>query len=124
MKNLSEPSEKLKDPRNELIKKCISELDKLFKDRTCYLKSVLLYITDYTPALLKECLPYVAYYFTTGPWRSCWVRYGYDPRKDPKSKIYQMIDYRLRYYAEPEINLVKPKPRSAYHKRKFQRYEI
>ena len=47
--------------------------------------------------------------------------YGYDPRKDPKSKIYQMIDYRLRYYAEPEINLVKPKPRSAYHKRKFQR---
>jgi hypothetical protein len=32
-----------------------------------------------------------------------------------------MIDYRLRYYAEPEINLVKPKPRSAYHKRKFQR---
>ena len=54
----------------------------------------------------------------------CWVRYGYDPRKDPMSKKYQMIDYRLRYYAEPEINLVKPKPRSAYHKRKFQRYFI
>ncbi len=65
-----EPSEKLKEPRNELVKKCINELNKLFNDRSCYLKSVLLYITDYTPALLKESLPYVAYYFTTGPWRS------------------------------------------------------
>ncbi len=60
-----------------------------------------------------------AYYFTTGPWRSCWVRFGYDPRKIPESKIYQMIDYRLRYYSEPEQK-VKAKPRSSYHKRKFR----
>eukprot|EP00061_Rhincodon_typus_P014926 g42313.t1 len=32
----------------------------------------------------------------TGPWRSLWVRFGYDPRKDPKAKIYQVLDFRLR----------------------------
>lgn len=25
-----------------------------------------------------------------------WVRYGYDPRKDPSSRIYQTFDFRLR----------------------------
>jgi hypothetical protein len=33
--------------------------------------------------------------------------------------MYQMIDYRLRYSAEPEQK-VKAKPRSSYHKRKWR----
>ena len=48
------------------------------------------------------------------------MRFGYDPRNDPQAKIYQMIDYRLRYYSEPDQK-VKAKPRSSYHKRKFRR---
>ena len=52
-------------------------------------------------------------------WRSCWVRFGYDPRLCPDARIYQMIDYRLRYSAEPEQK-VKAKPRSSYHKRKWR----
>ena len=47
------------------------------------------------------------------------MRFGYDPRLSPEAKMYQMIDYRLRYSAEPE-QLVKAKPRSSYHKRKFR----
>ena len=45
---------------------------------------------------LKFILPTVAYYFTSGPWRNQWVKFGYDPRKDPKSAIYQTLDYRVR----------------------------
>jgi len=116
----NEPNDKLKEPRSEHIRQAIETLRELFVQRPCYLKSALMCLTNISPSLLKETLPYVAYYFTTGPWRSCWVRYRYDPRKFPESKIYQMIDYRLRYYAEPETNLIKPKPRSAYHKRKFR----
>lgn len=116
------PSDKLKAARTEQIRECISKLTELFQKRPCYLKSVLLCITNYSASLLKETLPYVAYYFTTGPWRSCWVRYGYDPRKHPESKIYQMIDYRLRNTAEPE-HIVKTKPRSSYHKRKFRGFK-
>lgn len=32
----------------------------------------------------------------TGPWRSLWVRFGYDPRKHPEAKIYQVLDFRIR----------------------------
>lgn len=118
--NIPEKSnEKLKEPRNPLLSSCVEKLKELFNERPCYLKSVLLCTTNFSPSMLKEALPYVAYYFTTGPWRSCWVRFGYDPRLCPQAKIYQMIDYRLRYSAEPEQK-VKPRPRSSYHKRKWR----
>ena len=32
----------------------------------------------------------------TGPWRSLWVRLGYDPRKIPEAKKYQVLDFRIR----------------------------
>lgn len=32
----------------------------------------------------------------TGPWRSLWIRFGYDPRKHPEAKIYQVLDFRIR----------------------------
>jgi len=111
-------NDRLKLARNETVCECIARLKELFEKRPCYLKSVLLCITKFSPSTLKEALPHVAYYFTTGPWRSCWVRFGFDPRKDPNAKIYQMIDYRLRYCAEPEQK-IKSKPRPSYHKRKY-----
>lgn len=52
-------------------------------------------------------LPAVAYYFVTGPWRSTWVRFGYDPRRHPEAKIYQTLDVRLRrrkYSSFPILN--------------------
>ena len=51
---------------------------------------------DINPEKLKCMLPLVAYYFITGPWRTLWVRFGYDPRKNKEAKIYQLVDYRIR----------------------------
>ncbi|KAJ1724723.1 tau 95 subunit of transcription factor TFIIIC [Coemansia erecta] len=36
----------------------------------------------------------MAYVMENGPWRSCWIRFGYDPRKDKDSCKYQVFDYR------------------------------
>ncbi|KAJ1674252.1 tau 95 subunit of transcription factor TFIIIC [Spiromyces aspiralis] len=36
----------------------------------------------------------VAFWMSTGPWRDCWVRYGYDPRRDPAAAAYQSVDMR------------------------------
>ena len=33
-------------------------------------------------------LPLVAYNVTSGPWRTLWVRFGYDPRTSPEGKMY------------------------------------
>ncbi len=49
------------------------------------------------PLHLKFILPTLAYYFTTGPWRNQWVRFGYDPRKDRAgAAMLQTLDYRVR----------------------------
>lgn len=45
---------------------------------------------------LKFIIPTLAYYFTTGPWRNFWVRFGFDPRKDRSAAKYQSLDYRVR----------------------------
>lgn len=39
-------------------------------------------------------MPAIAYFFMDGPWRCCWVRYGYDPRKDPIARTYQELEIR------------------------------
>ncbi|XP_055800857.1 uncharacterized protein LOC129870211 isoform X2 [Solanum dulcamara] len=58
--------------------------------------------------MLKRLLCGVAYYFLNGPFRRFWIRKGYDPRKDPESRIYQNIDFRvhheLRSYCESRLS--------------------
>jgi hypothetical protein len=39
---------------------------------------------------LRFCLPQLAYYFANGPWRMCWIVYGYDPRISADARIYQV----------------------------------
>ncbi|KAK9288664.1 hypothetical protein L1049_017125 [Liquidambar formosana] len=45
--------------------------------------------------MLRRLLFRVAYYFSNGPFLRFWIRKGYDPRKDPESRIYQRIDFRV-----------------------------
>jgi len=44
---------------------------------------------------LGQALPFVAYRFRNGPYRSSWCPFGYDPRKDPSTAWLQSIDYRM-----------------------------
>lgn len=74
----------------------LEKMKQLFEERPIWSKTALAYITKFTFEQLKVLLPAVAYYFTTGPWRITWVRLGYDPRKNPESRIYQILDYRLK----------------------------
>lgn len=67
-----------------------------------WLRSALGYETKIPKQKLKVILPSLAYYFTTGPWRLMWVRYGYDPRKDFSSRYFQTLDYRIRANALKE----------------------
>eukprot|EP00124_Ichthyophonus_hoferi_P000653 Ihof_evm24s25 gene=Ihof_evmTU24s25 len=78
--------------------------DQLFDKRPIWSKpSLMTHIPASTHKKLKYILPQLAYFFTNGPWRLLWVRLGYDPRLDPSSQIYQMIDIRLKSRAENEM---------------------
>lgn len=67
-----------------------------FEKQPIWLRSALSFESGIPRAKLKIILPSIAYYYTTGPWRLMWVRFGYDPRKDFASRYYQTLDYRIR----------------------------
>lgn len=46
-------------------------------------------------SLVRYCMNYAGYQFKGGPWRDSLVRYGLDPRTDPKYRIYQTLIFKL-----------------------------
>ncbi|XP_078350736.1 general transcription factor 3C polypeptide 5-like [Oculina patagonica] len=84
-----EAANKLKDGLVEAIKK-------LFINRPVWSRAALqCHLTSASHERMKQLLAATAYYWLNGPWRTLWTRIGYDPRKDPSAKIYQMVDFRV-----------------------------
>ncbi|CAL1536397.1 unnamed protein product [Lymnaea stagnalis] len=76
-------------------------MEKLFEERPVWNKAgILAHIDRQYHRYIRLLLPAFAYYFETGPWRNSWCKFGYDPRKDPASKKYQALDFRLRTAAK------------------------
>ncbi|KAJ1403882.1 hypothetical protein SESBI_27006 [Sesbania bispinosa] len=50
---------------------------------------------SFSHSVLRRLLSRISYYFSSGPFLRFWIKKGYDPRKDPESRIYQRIDYRV-----------------------------
>lgn len=92
------PNEAVNDPaNNSLIKQDEYEaVSKLFKDRPIWTLSSIRAHMKLPPRRLNHVLSPIAYYYSTGPWRNCFVAFGYDPRKNFDSRFYQMLDFRVR----------------------------
>ncbi|KAK8769432.1 hypothetical protein V5799_014102 [Amblyomma americanum] len=80
-------------PPDENIKRKVEEL---FQQRPMWTRNALQVELGVLPIRFKLVLPVLAYYVINGPFRTCWVRMGFDPRKDPSTKIYQVLDFRLK----------------------------
>ncbi|XP_055988838.1 general transcription factor 3C polypeptide 5 [Sorex fumeus] len=81
---------------NPVDREAEEELRKLFDVRPVWSRNAVKANLSIHPDKLKVLLPFLAYYMITGPWRSLWIRFGYDPRKDPAAKMYQVLDFRIR----------------------------
>lgn len=46
---------------------------------------------------VDRLLPLIAFHYISGPFKNCWIRYGYDPRVKSESHQYQVIDFRNLY---------------------------
>ncbi|XP_070844987.1 general transcription factor 3C polypeptide 5 [Chaetodon trifascialis] len=98
------PTECLEAARINWIRVCVKDHDKqveeqlkkMFESRPIWSRNAVKANINIHPDKLKLLLPVCAYYMVTGPWRSLWVRLGYDPRKRTDSKKYQMLDFRIR----------------------------
>ncbi|CAH1272644.1 Hypp4906 [Branchiostoma lanceolatum] len=87
----------------------LAELKKLFKERPIWSRNALQVRSGIRLLRLKLLLPLCGYYAVTGPWRSLWVKFGYDPRKDPTAKQYQLLDFRVRQGPDNKRLAVKAK---------------
>ncbi|KAJ2332864.1 tau 95 subunit of transcription factor TFIIIC [Coemansia sp. RSA 2681] len=57
---------------------------------------VLIPLSERQGCRLVTIMPSMAYLMQTGAWRSCWIRLGYDPRKDDEAYKYQVVDMRRK----------------------------
>ncbi|AOW05420.1 RNA polymerase III transcription factor IIIC subunit-domain-containing protein [Yarrowia lipolytica] len=81
----------------KLLRQCVDELQELFRERPLWTRQGLRHYVN-NPELkhiLRFALPYVAYYFRSGPWRGAYVVYGKDPRTDPSMRFYQTEAFRI-----------------------------
>ncbi|GAW82838.1 general transcription factor 3C polypeptide 5 [Plasmodium gonderi] len=93
-------------PFDSALKKYVSDklykkVKELFEVRPIWTKEVILeHLENVSTYCLKSCFSRICFYFADGPWRRTYCKYGYDPRKDPSSYIYQTIDFRDNYFKE------------------------
>lgn len=58
--------------------------------------------------ILKKCIGMHAYFVISGPWRKCWIHFGYDPVLDQDNYKYQLVEFRTKkanfqVFQKPEI---------------------
>ncbi|KAI5634528.1 RNA polymerase III transcription factor (TF)IIIC subunit domain-containing protein [Phthorimaea operculella] len=80
-------------------KEMFEKIKKMFEERPVWSQNLIRFHTKYRLVDLKIILPCLAIRMENGPWRMLWVRYGYDPRKEPEARKYQTLDFRLRHQA-------------------------
>uniref|UniRef100_A0A8C7DHM4 Ral transcription factor IIIC subunit 5 n=1 Tax=Oncorhynchus kisutch TaxID=8019 RepID=A0A8C7DHM4_ONCKI len=77
--------------------KAKEQINKMFESRPIWSRNSVKANLDIHPDKLKLLLPIVSYYMLRRcPWRSLWVRFGYDPRKTTEAKKHQVLDFRIR----------------------------
>ncbi|GAB7346978.1 hypothetical protein MBLNU459_g3133t2 [Dothideomycetes sp. NU459] len=78
------------------LKQAVKNLSQLMDERPIVTRRVAYNLIDWgSESLFKDATQYVGFSFRSGPWRDALVRYGVDPRKDPKYRIYQTLSFQL-----------------------------
>ena len=72
------------------------KVKELFEQRPMWSRYALLLLTKCRYSKLKYINPLFAFCYLNGPFRNLWIRYGYNPKLEKSSKIYQLIDCRYR----------------------------
>ena len=68
----------------------------LFEQRPIWSRYALMRKSGISTANLKKILPYIAFYWGTGPWARMWNRWGFDPRQEKVlARKLQTVDVRV-----------------------------
>ncbi|KAG9557468.1 hypothetical protein KCU71_g11030, partial [Aureobasidium melanogenum] len=84
------------EKQSEALQQCVKNLLELLESRPAVTRRVACNLVDWgNEALFKEATQYVGYSFKSGPFRDTLVKYGLDPRTDPKYRCYQTFSFQL-----------------------------
>lgn len=111
------PPEKLVKERamvSQQEKSMVPRLAVCFERQKVWSKAALCFELNCSTTDIKFILPLIAFYYLTGPFRTMWVKYGYNPHKDPSSKPLQTLDFRVR----------NPQDSQEYSRRSMHQYQI
>ncbi|KAI2609267.1 hypothetical protein GGR54DRAFT_618412 [Hypoxylon sp. NC1633] len=91
------PQKPYREPSMQVPRELLSQLQALMEERPIWTRRAILnrVIGDYTDTGIKVALQLVGYQFRGGPWRDAFVKYGVDPRQDPKFRSYQTLAFKL-----------------------------
>ncbi|XP_057671656.1 general transcription factor 3C polypeptide 5 [Diorhabda carinulata] len=103
--NIMDPNLEIPKEPKELVYKIVKEkcleddylnVKKLFDERPIWTKPAIQHLTGINADSAKVLLPAHAYYWSTGPFRTTWTKFGHDPRTNYAYRIYQTLDFRIR----------------------------
>lgn len=77
------------------VQSTVRDIQQLMKDRPIWTRRALFNRLNYRDRFFKIPVQYVGYMFLSGPWKDSIIKYGLDPRKDPKYSIYQTLIFQL-----------------------------
>jgi general transcription factor 3C polypeptide 5 (transcription factor C subunit 1) len=92
----------LPPPDDPIITSLIVELRKALEERPIWTRRALQNRISDVPGmyLMKPAIQYVGYQFRGGPWRDSIIKWGVDPRTDPKYRFYQTMFFKI--YNRPD----------------------
>ncbi|XP_065917967.1 general transcription factor 3C polypeptide 5-like [Dysidea avara] len=85
----SEPTDSISPPSS------YTRIHKLFEDCPVWTRNALTFHAGVLFPTYKAALPFIVYCFSNGPWKTAYIRFGYDPREHPEAKLYQVIELRV-----------------------------
>lgn len=87
------------------LEEAVTAIRNLLEKRPLITRRVAMnYIPQFSDSVFKEATQWVGYSFRAGPWRDSLVKYGVDPRKDPKYRKYQTLMFQLDRRAAAEAS--------------------
>ena len=86
----------------DLMAEAVDALSKLLEHRPMVTKRVALALLPQLKHYIwVEAWQRVGYMFSSGPFRDCLIKYGIDPRSDPKYRFYQMLTFSPTHGLKP-----------------------
>jgi len=87
----------------ERLSRCIEQLKKLLERRPLVTSRLVTNtLKDVSASMLREIYCTAGYMFSNGPWRDLLIKYGVDPRTDPKYRFYQALLFQMDSKVAPK----------------------